>query len=282
MARQSRHAQTDSADPPSHPVGLASCDRDVIDLVERSVRSKTVCLAYQPVVSARQPDRAAFFEGLVRVLDDQGRTIPARDFINQIETLEIGRVIDCLALELGLAALDADPTLKLSINMSARTIGHPGWLRTLDHGLAVAPSSAQRLILEITEDSAMTTPGLVRSFMSGLQARGISFALDDFGAGHTSFRYLRAFSFDILKIDGQFIRDIHRDPDNQVLLQALVDIGRHFEMFTVAEAVETAHEASFLAAAGIDCLQGYLYGAPGLLPSSESRRPDAPSRSATV
>ncbi len=275
MARRPTRAQAAAAEPTPQVGALPARERDALALVERAIRTDAVCLAYQPVVSARHPDRAAFFEGLIRVLDDQGRTIPARDFIQEIEIHETGRIIDGLALELGLAALAADPTLKLSINMSARTIGNHRWLQTLDHGLAVAPSSAQRLILEITEDSAMTMPDRVRSFMSALQGRGISFALDDFGAGQTSFRYLRAFSFDILKIDGQFIRNIHRDADNQVLLQALIDIGRHFDMFTVAELVETSSEATFLAAAGVDCLQGYLYGRPERLPLRDIRYPRA-------
>jgi predicted signal transduction protein with EAL and GGDEF domain len=68
---------------------------------------------------------------------------------------------------------------------------------------------------------------------------GISFALDDFGAGYTAFRYFRDFFFDMIKIDGQFIRGIASNPDNQVLTQALASIGKHFDMFTVAESVET-------------------------------------------
>ncbi|HAR52570.1 MAG TPA: EAL domain-containing protein, partial [Roseovarius nubinhibens] len=68
------------------------------------------------------------------------------------------------------------------------------------------PTVAERLILEITESSAMVVPELVTGFMEKLQHKGVSFALDDFGAGYTSFRYLKQFYFDILKIDGQFIR----------------------------------------------------------------------------
>jgi EAL domain-containing protein (putative c-di-GMP-specific phosphodiesterase class I) len=103
--------------------------------------------------------------------------------------------------------------------------------------------------------------------MDDLQREGIAFALDDFGAGFTAFRHLKDFFFDIIKIDGQFIRNIHRDPDNQVLTRALIAIARQFEMFAVAEAVETPEEAAFLRAIGIDCMQGYLFGAPTVQPS---------------
>lgn len=244
-----------------------SRDRDTLGMVERAVRRKNVALAYQPIVQATAQAAPTFFEGLVRVLDDTGRTIPAREFIDKIETHEIGRIIDCLALELGLAALHADPRLKLSVNLSARSIGYRRWVSTLEEGIAGVPNLNGRLILEITEASAMVMPDIVQSFIDGLQAKGVLFALDDFGAGYTSFRYLKNLSFDIFKIDGQFVRGIHEDPDNQVMMQAFVDIARHFEMFTVAETVENTREAAFLAATGVDCLQGYLFGAPALKPT---------------
>jgi EAL domain-containing protein (putative c-di-GMP-specific phosphodiesterase class I) len=138
---------------------------------------------------------------------------------------------------------------------------------TLQRGLAAHQTVAERLILEITEGSAMLMPELVTSFMDDLHRRGICFALDDFGAGFTAFRYFRDFCFDLVKIDGQFIRDIHRNPDNQVMTRALMAIARQFDMFTVAEAVETAEEAEWLRAAGVECLQGYLFGAPTTHPA---------------
>ena len=90
-------------------------------------------------------------------------------------------------------------------------------MQILNHFLNQNPSLAQRLILEITERSTMLVPELVARFMSELQARGISFTLDDFGAGHTAFRHFKQFHFDVLKIDGQFIRNISQDPNNQVI-----------------------------------------------------------------
>ncbi len=248
-------------------VAVAERDSDILAMVDQAVKDGRIRLAYQPIVSTAAPDKPAYFEGLVRVLDENGRTIPAREFIDQIETLELGRKIDCIALELGLTALRKNPSLKLAINMSARSIGYRPWVQTLEAGLSALEGLDGRLILEITESSAMVMPDVVQSFMVDLQSQGITFALDDFGAGYTSFRYLKSFYFDILKIDGQFIRNVHRDPDNQVLIQALVEIGRQFGMFTVAEAVEDEHEAEFLKRAGLDCLQGYFYGAPTLNPT---------------
>ena len=203
----------------------------------------------------------------MRIFDPAGRVIPAADFITAIEATETGRDIDVLALEMGLDALAEAPDIRLSINMSARSIGYPRWMRALKDGLMRDATAAERLILEITESSAMLVPELVKTFMADLGRQGISFALDDFGSGNTSFRHLRDFRFDMLKIDGEFIRDVARSRDNQVLVSALVMIADQFDMFTVAEAVETAEDADWLSDIGIDCLQGYYFAAPTLYPA---------------
>ncbi|WP_417261260.1 EAL domain-containing protein [Celeribacter sp.] len=250
---------------------IASRDRNTMEMVQEALRKKQVMLAYQPIVQTLRPDRPAFYEGLVRVLDKTGRVIPAREFIDVAETTETGRVLDCLALELGLRALDEHPDLRLAINMSARSIGYPRWKETLAAGLAKGPTIAERLILEITESSAMVMPDLVSVFMSELQAMGISFALDDFGAGYTAFRYLKEFYFDIVKIDGEFIRGIASNPDNQVLTQALVSVAKHFDMYTVAEFVENSADAEYLTEIGIDCMQGHYFGAATIDPVWRNR-----------
>lgn len=258
---------------------LATRDRNVLQMVEAALRSKQVMLAYQPVMQARAPDNTAFYEGLIRLMDETGRIIPAREFIGEIEELELGRIMDCLALEKGLRTLARQPELRLSINMSARSIGYPRWMRTLRQGISKNATIAERLILEITESSAMTVPELVISFMNEFQSKGVSFALDDFGAGFTSFRYLRDFYFDILKIDGQFIRGIAANPDNQVLTAALISIARQFDMLTVAEFVETESDATFLTELGVDCLQGYYFAAPTVRPHWSADK-EAQARSA--
>lgn len=242
-------------------------DKDILSMVRRSLERKDVLLAYQPVVSAAQPDRIAFFEGLIRVLDDTGRIIPAGEFISACENTETGRIIDSLALEIGLQALARAPSLRLAINMSARSIGYSRWMNTLHSGLDGRSTVAERLIIEITESSTIIMPDVTRAFMEEMQLLGVSFALDDFGAGFTAFRHLRDFDFDIIKVAGEFIRGIHRDPDNQVLTQALVTIAKQFEMFTVAESVESELDARVLTEMGVDCMQGYYFGVPTTRPS---------------
>lgn len=271
--RQGKHRFADIEPGEGSPLDVAviARDRDAVAMVAAALRHRETMLAFQPVVQSQRPDKIAFYEGLIRVLDDTGRIIPARDFIDAVEATETGRILDCVALESGLRTLQRNPQIRLAINMSARSIGYPRWMRSLKQGLQGDPTIGERLIFEITERSAMTVPELVVRFMADLQRRGITFALDDFGAGYTSLRYLRDFQFDVIKIDGAFISGVHRDPDNQVLTRAMVDIARQFDMFTVAENVESLADSRWLTGIGVDCQQGYFFGAPTVTPPWHGR-----------
>ena len=171
------------------PLSAAIAERDskTLEMVQVALDRKNVMLAYQPVMQV-QGGQVAFYEGLIRVLDDTGRIIPAREFIGVAETTELGRIIDCLALEQALIALAETPDLRLAVNLSARSIGYRRWTETLERGLTEHPTVGERLILEITESSAILMPDIVTAFMKDLHLKGIAFALDDFGAGYTAFR----------------------------------------------------------------------------------------------
>ncbi len=241
-------------------------DKDILQMIKDAVAYEQAMLAYQPVVHARAHSSVAFYEGLVRLQDATGRVIPARDFLPLVEDNELGRELDRLALQLGCRALSDVPNLRLSVNMSARSIGYSPWTETLNYWLNKDNSIGERLILEITESSAMVVPELVVDFMDRLQMKGICFALDDFGSGYTALRYFKDFFFDIMKLDGQFINGIANDPDNLVLTKAMLTIGKQFDMLVVAEMVEHEEDAVILNQIGVDCLQGYLFGAPTTRP----------------
>lgn len=242
-------------------------DSDVLSYLRTALEEKTALLAYQPIVASRGSQGAVFYEGLIRIPDPTGRIIPARDFVFLAEETELGRQIDCTALYLGLTELTKYPDLRLSINMSARSIGYGQWVDILGRVLRRDSSIADRLIMEITESSAMLVPELVMHFMRDLRQRGITFALDDFGAGTTSFRYLHNFAFDIVKIDRQFTKNVAADPDNQVMIQSLRSISDHFGRFTIAEAVECERDSQWLSEMLVDCQQGYFWGAPTVNPN---------------
>ncbi len=252
----------------TNPLDMAIAHRDaeIMDMVRTAIENQNVMLAFQPVVRADAQERAVFHEALLRLLDETGRIIPAADFIEAVEATELGRKLDCIALEKGLLELTTYPDLRLAINMSARSIGYAKWMRILKRNLERDPTLGERLIVEITEHSTLDIPEQVVAFMDDLQEAGISFAIDDFGSGYTSLRHFRDYNFDILKIDDSFVSGLANDPDNQVLVRAMIAIAEEFDIFTVAEGVEKAEDAQALVELGISCMQGYYFAAPTVAP----------------
>ena len=186
----------------------------MLNPVCEALASKRARLAFQPIVTAGPNGRTAFYEGLIWVLDPAGRVIPAAHFLLVIEQTDLGRQIDCVTLDLALRELRQNPQLRLSINLSARSIGDGQWRRVLEAGLAEKSAIGNGLIFEISETSAMMLHEIVIRFMAEMQPRGIAFALDGFGAGLTAFRHLKDFFIDLVKIDTGFVRGIADDPDN--------------------------------------------------------------------
>lgn len=232
------------------------------DRVEQALAEDRIALALQPVVMAAAPDRPAFHEGLIRLIERDGTIVAAGTFIEAVEPTPTGRALDRAALRLALGALTETPDLRLAVNLSPLGFGDCEWGSILAEAVQANPTLAERLIIEVTERAHAVDRALMRAFMDHWRAQGIAFALDDFGAGSTGCRHLSDFRFDIVKIDGSFSRAVHSDPDNQAFLRFLIPLARHFEALTVAEAVECAAEARFLAGLGVDALQGFHFGAP--------------------
>lgn len=232
------------------------------EVVRQALSEDRLALALQPIVASGPVSRISFHEGLLRILDTDGAVIPAGAFIPAVENSDLGRALDRWTLARAVELLSQNPALRLSINLSPLSMTDRQWFRIIYEAVTDDPGIGDRMILEITENAAMGKPERTVDFMSRLRQRGISFALDDFGAGHTSFRHFRDFRFDMVKIDGGYIQGLPRNPDNQILVKALVSIAQHFEMFTIAEFVETEEEAQCLDALNVDCQQGFLHGRP--------------------
>jgi EAL domain-containing protein (putative c-di-GMP-specific phosphodiesterase class I) len=263
----------------SSPLGVAAMveDRDTIARVARALRDRRMRLAFQPAVYAADTAIIGFYEGFIRLLDERDQVIPARDFMSAVEQTELGREIDCASLQMGLTALQRNPDIRVSINMSAKSVGYRPWVDVLRRALRDTPRVARNLILEITEPSILQVPDVLKSFMVEMRNYGIVFALDDFGAGITSLRLLRELRFEIAKIDGSIVKRVDSLPDSQAVACAAIAIARVFDMFVVAEAVETRAEAGWLREAGVGCLQGYLFGAPTVTPDFDAFYQGRPS-----
>jgi EAL domain-containing protein (putative c-di-GMP-specific phosphodiesterase class I) len=190
---------------------------------------------------------------------------------------ELGREIDCAALQMGLMTLQRNPAIRVSINMSARSVGYKSWGTILRKALRDSPRLGYNLILEINEASAMQVPDLLKPFMMEMRDHGIVFALDDFGAGHLSLKLLRELRFEIAKIDGDLVRDVDKLEDGQVIVRSAIALAQEMGMYVVAEAVETEGEANWLREAGVGCMQGYLFGAPSVTPDFRAFRHGRPT-----
>ena len=122
------------------------------------------------------------------------------------------------------------------------------------------PGVAERLIVEITETVAIQDIDDVRGFVTRLKNFGSRIAIDDFGAGYTSFRNLRKLGVDIVKIDGAFVQNITRSADDRAFVQTLIDLARRLDIKTVAEWVQDEEAANMLRDWGCDYIQGRLIG----------------------
>lgn len=268
MNRPKRPRQHGTPQEQRNPLTYAVTSRDsaTLDMVREAIAHKQVLLAFQPVVLSSNTKRPAFFEGLIRVLDETGRIIPAKDFMSALEDSELGRQLDCLALELGLKTLAQQPNIRLSINMSARSIGYAPWMDCLHRGLAQDSDITNRLILEISEKSVLQVPDIIKGFMDDLHLKGLSFALDDYGAGMSSLTVFRDFDFDIVKLDGAFSHNIASNGANQILASAVAAVAQRFDIHSVASHIESPADAAMMTELGFDCLQGFAFGAPTISP----------------
>jgi EAL domain-containing protein (putative c-di-GMP-specific phosphodiesterase class I) len=255
---------------------ISAQDRETLSMVASALKDGRMRLAFQPIVYAADPSVIGFFEGFIRLLNLRDQVIPARDFMPVVEQRQLGREIDCASLQLWLLAMQRNPLIRVSINMSARSVGYRPWAEILRRALHDAPRLGANLILEINESSALQVPDVLKPFMAEMREHGIVFALDDFGAGMTSLRTLQELSFEIAKIDGTLIKHIDRLPDAQGATKAAIAMAQELGMYLVAESVETEGEAQWLRQAGVGCLQGYLFGAPTVTPDFRAFRHGRP------
>ncbi|WP_181701380.1 bifunctional diguanylate cyclase/phosphodiesterase [Chthonobacter albigriseus] len=232
------------------------------EIVRGLARNRFV-LAYQPVVDARTR-RIISYEALSRLVTEDGTVISAGPLIATAERLGLVKRIDERTLQLVLADLDENPDLKLAVNVSVETVIDPVWFATLVEAIRTNRGIAPRLTVEFTETAAMNNLDQMANLSQTLRDLGCKVAIDDFGTGHTSFNTLRMLSFDWLKIDGSYIRDLKTNPDSQVFTRTLVSLANHFGIRTVAEWVQDEESAEVLAALGVDALQGRLAGDPML------------------
>jgi diguanylate cyclase (GGDEF)-like protein len=231
----------------------------VTDEIVTALNERRIVMAFEPVVEAGSRD-AAFYECLIRMEQDDGQVLLAPDIVPVAEKLGLIRLVDHRVLELVVAELADAPNVHLSLNISPDTTMDPDWWASIESLMRAHPGAAERLIVEITETVAIQDIDDLRGFVTRLKNFGSRIAIDDFGAGYTSFRNLRKLGVDIVKIDGAFVQNIARSADDRAFVQTLIDLARRLEIKTVAEWVQDEESAVMLRDWGCDYIQGRLIG----------------------
>jgi diguanylate cyclase (GGDEF)-like protein len=233
----------------------------MVDDVISALEAGRMSLALQPMMGAKSR-RPEIYECLLRMERPNGDMVSAGLFIEAAEQLGLSRLIDKRTLEMSIVLLKKHPSITLSVNVSSLTANEPDWIATLRRLTADDPSLRKRLIVEITETSVIIDMNMMKVFVDTLREMGCRIAIDDFGAGYTSFKNLKALNVDMVKIDGAFVKDIMSEQADRAFIRTMVDLARSFGLETVAEWVGDEASAQFLADAGIDYLQGFHYGQP--------------------
>ena len=229
------------------------------DEIVAALNERRVFLAYETVAAATDR-RPAFYECLMRVRRSDGSLLGANDVVPVAERLGLVRLLDHRVLELVVDELVGAPALRASVNVSPGSTTDPDWWAGLGSLLRAHSGVAERLIIEITESAAIHDIDETRGFVARVKDLGCRIAIDDFGAGYTSFRNLRKRGVDIVKIDGAFVQNMMRSEDDRAFVHTLIDLGKRLKLATVAEWVQDENAAKMLEAWGCDYLQGALVG----------------------
>jgi diguanylate cyclase (GGDEF)-like protein len=233
------------------------------DEIVTALNDRRILLAFEPVVDAKS--RAPhFYECLMRVRRADGTLLGSGDIIPAAERLGLIRLIDQRIVELVVAELMASPELKVSLNVSPASTMDPDWWESFSAQMHRHPGAAERLAIEITETAAFHNVDDARGFVTRAKDLGCSIAIDDFGAGNTSFRNLRRLGVDIVKIDGSFVQNLTRSADDRLFVRTMIELANGLGLLTVAEWVQDDAAAAMLTGWGCDYLQGTLVGAASI------------------
>ena len=223
-------------------------------------------MAFQPLITAATGE-IAMHEALLRMSDrDGGELIEAGHLIPVAERLGLVRLIDRGVTQMIIDTLHSYPDSKLTMNVSATTATDPRWYTQILDMIRTTGSVAQRLTVEITETTVMNDIATTRKFVESLRDAGCGVAIDDFGAGYTSFRNLRELPINMIKLDGSFCQNLKGNSENEYIVRSLIDLGDKFNLKTVAEWIETEDDAELLTSWGIDYLQGHYFGHASVVP----------------
>ena len=223
---------------------------------------------FQPVLVLKN-NQVHHYEALARMRDTNGEVILPWSFVDTAETFGLITAIDRIIINKTLKTQSnlckQGKVLSFSMNLSGKDLGDKEFLEFLKSAITETGADPRFLIFEITETAAIRDLDRAIKFIRELKAIGCSFALDDFGVGFTSFKYLREMEVDYIKIDGVFIRMLHETTNDHIFVKAIADVARGMGIKTIAEFVENNEIIKILKEYGVDYGQGYFIGKPSPL-----------------
>ncbi len=240
-----------------------------LTLVHQALESQNMFRLYaQPIVPLHDPDADPHFEVLLRLFTEDGEMVSPVDFIPVAEKHSLMPAIDRYVVRNAIAMLGATgilerfPDTVCSVNLSGQSFGTDSVLEDLQPLLNQAGVPARNICFEVTETAAISDLGGAQYHIENTRKLGCQFALDDFGAGLSSFTYLRVLPLDYVKIDGSFVKDMLTDDIARTMIASIHNVGHAMGLETVAEYVENDDIAEQLKLLGIDYGQGFGLGKP--------------------
>ena len=233
--------------------------------LRRAVEEQHWVLHYQPILDLGD-DRMVGVEALVRWQDPNGGIVPPGEFIPLAEEMGLIEAIGDWVMDEFIAQSAAwqrdGLDLEVSFNLSPRQLWAPNLSEHILGTLQAGGMDPGKVVVEITESTAMADPDRTMRILSELHAWGLTLAIDDFGTGYSSLARLKHMPVDILKIDQSFVRDVDRDRDLAGMVRAMIQLAQSLGMTPLAEGIETRGEYEFLRANGCRLAQGFLFSHP--------------------
>ena len=233
-----------------------------VERLQRALAEERLVLYSQPILSLSS-GRISGCELLLRMRDG-GDVVSPANFLTAAERLGLIGAVDQWVIERGIRYA-ASTQKRVEINLSGQSMTSQTILNVIEHELSVNEVDPRQIIFEITETAAVASMEEAMRFAARLRQLGCQFALDDFGTGFGSFIYLKQLPVSVLKIDGEFIRNLAHSDVNQAVVRAIVSVARDLDKKTVAEWVDDASTVELLRELGVDYAQGYHIGQPAPL-----------------
>ena len=243
-------------------------DMHLVSQIQQTLDSDGFELLAQPIVALQNEDEHERFEILLRMRDQNGGDVSASALFSAAERYQLMPQIDRWVVSTTIARLGehAAHLVKcgtiFAVNLSGQSLGDDEILKFIEEELDSSEVPAASICFEVTESAAVSNRLKAQSFIDTLRKRGCTFSLDDFGAGLSSFAYLKNFNVDTLKIDGSFILDITDNRISESMVAAITQVASVMELKTVAEYVENKKTRALIARLGVDFAQGHVNGKP--------------------